>query len=491
MMIVLVVWGEVLLCSVNTIITKENTMKKIPILLALIALGAGDLTGTVLAADELGVQGDVGSSEISIGEAIEANQVLEPALVLMATSVAGNRLTYKFMGAENNLGLWQFYVADYDVWHYSQRMVEENLELLGSGEKPFWAREMVDLSIQWKNGDLGPQPTSLGVANHLVGNNPGVLYYAAQIRDNSDGVDNPSYRWVRGKLDYRMCAYSSRNLPHIAKSCQVRVDTEAGEYVFEQKTGVVRDETDPYQTWAEEFTVSSRNNLNYWRNQIKGWTGDKAEKEEILLALQGAKNTAEDTAAEADILALVAECEELLREKMAVYEPEVSNPEVDDGDDDGDDTSDAGDGSGGIDGGVEGSDKDETDADLGPSQPGESGASNSGVVQPVQSVVITEEAKEIVTEKPVEAAVSTNFGDKAVDRENASEGVFEASKNENVVAQAEQKVDLAQDRNEPTEIEVPKLSENRHKWGISILLGGGFMMMIVGLGLIRWLRRRK
>lgn len=253
-------------------------MKKIPIVLMLIALGGSDLTMAATAMDASEMTDAPVSSE---GEnaRVEVNKILEPALVFVESSVAGNRLNYKFMGAEGNLGLWRLYVADYDVWHYSQQMVEENLEALGSGGKPEWAREMADLSLEWKNGNLGLQRASLGAANQLVGNNPGVLYYAAQIRDNSEGIDNPSYRWVRGKLDYRRCAYSSRNLPHIINTCQVRVDTEKGEYVFEQKTGVVRDETDPYQTWEEEFTAMSQSNLSYWRSRINDWEGDAAEKD--------------------------------------------------------------------------------------------------------------------------------------------------------------------------------------------------------------------
>ena len=466
-------------------------MKKVSILLVLIVLAASSAEAVTAQGGSdsvdreyiaLSVEGAHGANGEK-KEGINANEILEPALQFVGTHVAGNRLSYRFNGGERNLGLWQLYVADYDIHHYSQRMVEESLDVLGSGKKPEWAREEADLSIKWKNGDLGLQAPSLGMGNRLVGNARGVLYYAAQIRDNTEGMDNPSYYWVRGKLDYRKCAYSSKNLPHIANNCQVRMDETTGEYVFEQRAGVERDENDPYENWAEELTAESYMFLEQMRGRIRDWEGDADEKEWLLWDLQGMKNAAEDASDQEGILVKVAEYEELLREKAMFYEPEEKNPELENGD--------------GSDNESDINDKDENGG--GAEQPdgntGVGGDSSSiGATKPDSNGVNAGEQVEVndnvMSKKPVGVVGDLGLGDMAGNEKNASEGNFEALEGESGNDVRLDNEVLQGVGNSLTGVELPKLSEtNGGREGLAIV--GGLFAMIAGfLGWKRWSKRR-
>lgn len=291
---------------------KEGSMKRIPIILT---------TGLLLSGLSLPAMA-LENMDGAVADIVEVtpNQVIEPALEFVMTNTSANKISFKFDGSKRHLKLTRLLVASYEFPKFSQGMVDKRLEELGTVAEPSWVRSLRDLTPELKPDDeLQEKTVAMSDGSYFFGNDPGVFYYAAQIKTESEET-----YWVRGKIDYRMCAYSYNNFPHNVNTCYGKIDEESQRYVFERREGVIRDPDDRYVSWEEEWTNSISMSLVNVRNNIEEWMGDIEEKNRILSVLQNIRDTAEDAKNYEEALDKLGWYELLLRAKSYKYDADVA-----------------------------------------------------------------------------------------------------------------------------------------------------------------------
>lgn len=268
-------------------------MKKIPIILtAGLLLGGLSLPAAAL--------GDITSGV--------ANQVIEPALVFTATDTSANQISFTFDGTEQGIKLTKLLIASYKYALFSRRMVTERLDELGTEVTPSWSSVVRDLSSQLtKNSPTQNKTITLDNYSSFFGNAPGAFFYAAQIETK----ENETY-WVRGMIDYRLCAYTASHSPHNVKACQGRIDEETQKYVFERSQGVVRDPSDKFVEWGDELYDIVKSNLDSIKSSVYNWMNSASKKEELLASLNTYRGLADDVNRQDEILGIIDAYETIL-----------------------------------------------------------------------------------------------------------------------------------------------------------------------------------
>lgn len=283
-------------------------MKKTPLVLAILTMTTS-LTGVAVAADgEVWVKPERWK--------LEANLVEDAGFRVNKVDPFANKLTISFDSEGGKRDLVKMYVASYDYQKTMIAAADAGLSELGEAAKPVWASDAVDLSSELTSGDISMQPYKVVNASYTLRNPSGMVYYALQVRDNSkDGED--ALHWIRGKLDYRSCAYTSLQSEHILEACQGDVDTTTNKYTFTRvKT---RPSNDTVVSWEDERARDMKNVVDNLYLSISSWRGDAEKRKDILQKIERYILCAEDTSNYDGLMMRLKQCEQTMREKSAQY----------------------------------------------------------------------------------------------------------------------------------------------------------------------------
>ncbi len=283
-------------------------MKKTPLVLAILTMTTS-LTGVAVAADgEVWVKPERWK--------LEANLVEDAGFRVNKVDPFANKLTISFDSEGGRRDLVKMYVASYDYQKTMIAAADAGLSELGEVAKPVWASDAVDLSSELTSGDISMQPYKVVNASYTLRNPSGMVYYALQVRDNSkDGED--ALHWIRGKLDYRSCAYTSLQSEHILEACQGDVDTTTNKYTFTRvKT---RPSNDTVVSWEDERARDMKNVVDNLYLSISSWRGDAEKRKDILQKIERYILCAEDTSNYDGLMTRLKQCEQTMKEKSAQY----------------------------------------------------------------------------------------------------------------------------------------------------------------------------
>lgn len=258
---------------------------------------------------------------------MDANAVLQPWFNFKSWMMKPAKITYSFMGKDTNgkfrYGLWNVYIAGYDYNKVLMSEAESRITELGrSEEKPSWADWQYRLTGDFEVG-MSDSTIVFGSSDGVeLGNAPGVVYYALQIRDNGavTGEKEPTYFWFYGKIDYRSCSYNSNKTPHMAEPCRPVVSADGKHYEYRSMSGEYGD-PDKYMEWNEEWSLILNERLAELETKILAWDGGEEDELKFREQFSDTWATAADASEETQILETVTRLEELLtRRKTEIAE---------------------------------------------------------------------------------------------------------------------------------------------------------------------------